>query len=347
MTNMKIRKLPWIIISILMVSTIFYSATSIRPVSAQGTPVIFVDPSQAAIYTQSTGTQFGLNVSIANITGLAGLQFTLNWTTGVVNCVSLAENLFQTVTPPDQASNIWKIQLKYNNTDGSAQYGVTYQDMGAAQDGGYAPINVTEPAYPEGKLAAAVMNFNVTQMPDVGSYVDVLFTITIAKAGDVSGAAIPIGVENATYRIYGPPVVNTVVTPIQWNSQTFNVTTVSNETVVPGTVAFVGGPPTWALTFNITGSAPGGTAYVNVTIPIGLMNSPAGNWTVNVNGVPMTPQVTNDTTNTYLYLTGLTVQLSEEPVTITGTIPEFTLLFIPLLMATTLIAYALRRRRRL
>lgn len=343
MTNMKIRNLPWIIISILMISTIFYSATSIHPVSAQGTAVLFVDPPTAAIYTQSTGAQFGVNVSIANITGLAGLQFTLNWTQGVVSCVSISENLFATVTPPDSASNIWKLQLKYNNTDGTALYAVTYQDMLAAQTGGYAPINITEPAYSEGKLAAAVMTFNVTQIPAAGSYVDVPFTITVAKASDVVPSPIPVSVGNATYRIYGPPVINTVVTPIQWNSQTYNVTTVSNETVVPGTVAFVGGPPTWSLSFNLTGTD-GDTAYVNVTIPIGLMNSPAGNWTVNVNGVPVTPQVTNDTTNTYLYFTA---HLSEEPVTIIGTIPEFTLLFIPLLIATTLIAYALRRRRRL
>lgn len=343
MTNMKIRKLPWIIISMLMISTIFYSATSIRPVSAQGIAVLLVDPPTAAIYAQPTGAQFNVNVSIANITGLAGLQYTLNWTAGTVSCVSMTENLFTTVTPTDSASNIWKIQLKYNNTDGSALYGVTWQDMGAAQDGGYAPTNITEPNYPDGKLATAVMTFNVTQIPAAGSYVDVPLNITIAKAGDVAGAAIPIAIENATYRIYGPPIINTVVAPIQWNGQTYNVTTVSNETVESGTVAFVGGPPTWSLLFNITGTS-GDTAYVNVTIPIGLMNSPAGNWTVNVNGAPVTPQVTNDTTNTYLYFTA---HLSEEPVTIIGTIPEFTLLFIPLLMATTLIAYVLRRRRRL
>jgi len=341
MTNMKIRKLPLIIISILMISTTLYSATSLRPVSAQGTAALLVDPPTAAIYSQPTGAQFNVNVSIANITGLAGLQFTLKWNTGTVSCTSITENLFTTVTPPDQSSNIWKVQPpKYNNTDGSALYGVTWQDMGAAQDGGYAPANITTANYPEGKLAAAVMTFNVTTVPANGSYVDVPFTLTVVKAGDIAGAAIPIGAQNATYRVYGPPIINTVVTPITWNDQTYNVTTVSNETVVDGTVAFVGGPPTWSLSFNVTGTD-GDTAYVNVTIPMGLMIGP---FNVTVNGVAVTPQITSDATNTYVYITA---QLSEEPVTIIGTIPEFTLLFIPLLMATTLIAYALRRRRRL
>jgi hypothetical protein len=340
MTNTKIRKLPWIMIGILIISAIFYSATSIRPVSAQETAVLLVDPPTAAIHTDSTGAQFGVNVSIANITGFVGLQFTLNWDAGVVNCTSITENLFATLTPPDQSSNIWKVQPpKYNNTDGSAIYGVTWQDMGAAQDGGYAPANITEANYPEGKLAAAVMTFNVTTIPATGSYVDVTFNITLAKAGDIAGAAIPISAENATYRIYGPPIINTVVTPITWNGQTYNVTTVSNETVVDGTVAFVG-DPTWSLSFNLTGTD-GDVGYVNVTIPMGLMIGP---FNVTINGAPVTPQITSDETNTYIYVTA---QLSTEPIEIIGTIPEFTLLFIPLLMATTLIAYAVRRRRRL
>jgi hypothetical protein len=335
MTNMKIRKLPWIIISILMISTIFYSATTIRPASAQTGATLLVEPPSAAIQTQTTGAQFNLNVSIANITGLAGLQFTLNWTAGVVTCLTLSENLYATVTPSAHQDNIWKINLKKDNQ--SVTYAYTYQDLISAQTDGYCPINVT------GELTAALMTFNVTQIPDAGSYVDVPFTFTIAHAGDVLASAIPMIAENATYRIYGPQVVNTMVTPIQWNGQTYNVTTVSNETVVNGTVGFVGGPPTWSLSFNLTGTN-GDTGYVNVTIPIALMNCPAGNWSVNVNGVPVTSQFTNDTTNTYLYFTA---HLSEEPITIIGTIPEFTLLFIPLLMATTLIAYALRRRRRL
>lgn len=345
MTNIKTRKLPWILIGMLMISTIFYSATSIRPVSAQTTAVLFVDPPTAAIQTQPTGAQFSLNISIANITGLVGLEFDVNWTAGAVDCLSITENLFATLTPVDQQSNIWNLKKTFNNTEGTLVYAQLWQDLNAAQAGGYAPANITEPTYPEGKLAAAIINFNVTQIPDVGSYVDVPFIITVALPSDALANQIPIDVVNATYRIYGPPSVFTNVIPVQWNSQTFNVTTVSNETVIPSTVIFVGGPPTWSLAFNVTGNF-GDIGYVNVTIPKGLMDSPGGNWTVNVNGAPVTTEATNDTMNTYLYFV-TSIPPTEGQVTIIGTIPEFAWLFIPLLMTTTLIAYALRRRRRL
>lgn len=330
MTNMKIRNLPWIIISILMISTIFYSATSIRPASAQTGAMLLVEPPSATIQTQATGTQFALNVSIANITGLAGLQFTLNWTAGVVNCLTLNENLYATVTPTAHQDNIWKLTLKKDNQ--SAQYAYTYQDIISAQTDGYCPINIT------GELAAALMTFNVTQIPAVGSYVDVPFTITVAKPGDVLGVKIPgVSIQNSTIRLLGPP--QTLVHDILFNGNHYNVTTMSNETVIQGSAAFVATPnPT--LSFNVSGPD-NDTAYVNVTIPIALMNSPQGNWTVNVNGTPVTPIITNDTTYTYVYFT---THLSNELVTII--VPEFTLLFIPLLVATTLIAVALRRRKR-
>ena len=335
MTNMKIRKLPLIIISILMISTALFSATSLRPVSAQGTAVLLVDPQTASIYAQPTGTQFDVNISIANITGLAGLSFDFAWDNpALLKANSITEVLYHTLTPSASWSNIWNLGLKFNNTAGTASYAQTWQDMGAAQADGYSPANIT------GKMATATLTFNVTQVPAAGSYVDVNLTLANVKAGDLDGVAIPISSQNTTYRIYGPPIINTKVTPITWNGNTYNVTTVSNETVVDGTVAFVGGPPTWSLSFNVTGTD-GDTAYVNVTIPMGLMIGP---FNVTVNGVAVTPQITSDETNTYVYITA---QLSEEPVTIIGTIPEFTLLFIPLLMATTLIAYALRRRRRL
>ncbi len=58
MTNMKIRKLPWLIISILMISTIFYSATTIRPASAQTGATLLVEPPSATIQASATGAQF-------------------------------------------------------------------------------------------------------------------------------------------------------------------------------------------------------------------------------------------------------------------------------------------------
>jgi hypothetical protein len=83
--------------------------------------------------------------------------------------------------------------------------------------------------------------------------------------------------------------------------------------------------------------------YVNVTIPKNLMSkNPSDLWKVYVNGQATTPIVSESTANWYLYITA---SLSTKKVEIIGTIPEFTMLFIPLLMAATLIAIALRRRK--
>jgi hypothetical protein len=319
-----------------MITTIFFSAANVHPASAQATSLLLVVPDSNTIQTQASGTTFNLNVSVANLTLLAGLQFTLNWTYGV-SCTTLTENLFATVTPPADTDNIWKIQFKKDNVAMNVLYGLTYQDMGAAEDAGYAPINITAPTYPNGELAAAMMTFNVTSIPASGSYTDVNFTITVAKAGDVSGTALPISVENATVRLMGPPLVQTLSQPVAGTS--YNITTVTNETVIDNSATFTGTPmPT--LSFNVTGPD-GDTAYINVTIPLALMNGTAiTDWTVKVNGTVVTPTITSDATNTYVYLTA---PLSTEVVTMT--VPEFALLLIPLLMATTLIAVALRRRR--
>lgn len=340
--NLKIRNLPLIIISILLISVILYSATTIRPALAEGTPVIFAVPSQTVLKNANVGTLFSVNVSIANITGVAGVEWKLSWNSSLMNCTSITEYLFATVTPTDKQDNIWKINLKKDNAAGNAQYALTYQDLALAQTDGYAPINVTSSAYPGG-LATAILNFSVTLVPPVNSYYDCDFKFETVNIGDLTATRIPTANQTGTYRIYGPP--ETTNTQVLYGGTNYTVTTTTNASLVPGSMEFAKlNATSYKLDFNLTGTD-GTTAYVNVTIPKALMSiGPSDNWMVDVNSQEVTPTVTSDTTNWYLYIT---TTLSTKNVEIWGTVPEFTVLLIPLLITATLVAVGLRRRKRL
>jgi hypothetical protein len=257
-----------------------------------------------------------------------------------MNCTSIVEKLYATVTPTEEQDNIWKISLKKDNVAGEATYAVTYQDLSRAQDGGYCPINVTSADYPQG-LVTAVLTFSVTLVPPVNSYYDSIFNFTKVNVGDVLAQDLNVTGQNGQYRIYGPP--ETTNTQISFEGHDYTVTTATNASLVPDSVEFAKlNDSSYKLDFNLTGTD-GATAYVNVTVPKALMSiGVSDSWIIDVNGVEATPIVTSDATNWYLYVT---TTLSTKNIEIFGTIPEFTLLFIPLLMAATLVAFGLRRRK--
>jgi hypothetical protein len=326
----------------LLISTVLYSTTTVRPALGAETPVIFLQPSENILTNANVGTLFNVNVSIANITGIAGVEWRLAWNSSLMNCTSITENLYATVTPTDKQDNIWKIFLKKDNAAGNAQYAITYQDLGLAQTDGYAPINITSSAYPAG-LATAILTFNVTLAPPANSYLDCDFKFEVVNIGDMNAIRIPTANQTGHYRIYGGPEITTTLVP--YLGTNYAVTTTTNASFVTDSMNFVKlNATSYKLEFNLTGTD-GTTAYVNVTIPKALMSiNPSDSWTVNVNGVSNTPIVTSDATNWYLYLT---TTLSTKTVEIWGTVPEFTMLFIPLLMAATLVAVGLRRRKKL
>jgi hypothetical protein len=267
----------------------------------------------------------------------------MSWDPTLLSCLELAENLFHTVTPPAEYDNIWSIKLTKNNTAGTLLYAQTFQDIPRATDGGYCPINISTANYPEGKLAIAVITFNITQVPAANMYSACNFTLLPVKLGDNSEISQPIPktVTDGYYVIYGPP--ETIQHTVTFGGTNYTVTTATNVSVVQGSVVFTKvSDNDYELHFNLTG-ADGSTGYVNVTIPKALMSIGTGDqWNIVVNGLPVTPTVTSDATNSYLYFT---TSLSTKSVTIIGTIPEFTMLMIPLLMAIGLIAVGIRRRK--
>lgn len=342
-TNMKAKNFHLVFLSILITLAVFCSTTTVPAHSANvSTAEILIDPQQTVLTNVNVGASFKINVTLANITGLAGLEFQVHWNSSLLSCTGFTENLFAAITPSGETDNIWVIKKATNNTGGFVHYAVTFQDTDRAITGGYAPINITTDLYPEGKLAAAILTFNVTQIPNVnGVYTDTFDFGLSVKAGDISATPIPVTSANGYYTIYGPP--ETSSNNVVKDGTTYVVTSVSNASVVSGSMTYV---QNWTITFNLTGTG-GTTGYVNVTIPKDLvrLNQTADLWTVKVNDTLVTPIISENATHTSLYITA---SLSTETVTVTGTIPEFPMLMaIPLLMVVTLIAIGLRRRRRI
>ena len=343
--NLKSQGFHWVLMSILIISAMLYSASTFPTCSANASSsaTVFVDPPQSIFNTATVGTSFVVNVTVANITGLLGAQFTLSWNATLLTCTKLTEILYHTVTPEDSWSNIWSIKSSINKTGGYASYAQTFQDSSLAIEGGYAPVNITTANYPpEGKLALASLTFNITAVPPTKYYeCNLTLSDVIMGDGGVPAVQIPTTSVDGHYIIYGPP--ETINTTVTYGGNSYTVTTVSNASVVQGSMGFTKvSDSNYTLGFNLTG-ADGSTGYLNVTIPKALMSINTGDqWTVKVNGTQVTPTVASDATHWYLYFT---TSLSTKPVTIIGTIPEFTLLIIPLLMIVTLIAVGLRRRR--
>ena len=342
--NLKMKNLNWIFTGVLLISAMLYAASNIHTASAIATtPLVFVNPSNTVFNAPTVGTTFTVNVTIANVTGLAGAQFTLSWNASFLSCISIQENLFHTVTPSASYSNIWSLNLKYNNTTGTADYAQTWQDTTTAQDDGYAPTNVTTTTFPPyGKLAIAVLTFNITKVPAANTSSEFNLTLTPVKIGDIDGTPMDKTVVNGHYKIYGPPEITN--TGIVYNGTTYVVTTVTNASVVPSSMTF--NATAFSVSFNLTG-ADGTTGYVNVTVPKNLvrLNQTSDQWIVTVNGTLVTPIISENATHTFFYIT---TPLSTKPVTIIGTVPEFpTLMVIPLLAIVTLVAVELRRRKRI
>lgn len=338
--NKKLKSFHLIFMSILLISAMAYSASLLPTCSAAaGGPTVLVDPAETVVTNAAINTQFKLNVTVANITAFVGAQFTLSWNSSLMNCTKIEEILYHKVTPEASWSNIWQIKSTYNNTAGTANYAFAFQDNKAAAADGYAPINVTMANYPPvGKLALAVLTFNVTKIPDKNTMLDCNLTLSKVTIGDINAIAIPVTLVNGHYVIYGPPETSSF--NVVKNSTTYVVTTVSNASVVPASMGYAAN---WTLNFNLTG-ADGTTGYVNVTIPKNLISvASTSEWNITVNGVQTAPLVSQNTTHWFLYIT---TSLSTKSVKIIGTVPEFPLLMaIPLLIAATLVAAVLRRRR--
>lgn len=157
---------------------------------------VYVDPPKVEDVGLVPNTKFNVSVRVDNIPaspGLAGVQFRLTWNSSLINCTSIQEILFHAVTPPDSWSNIWSLQLKYNNTGGYADYAETFQDTTLAIADGYAPIS--------GNQIVANFTFNVKA---VGKC-DLHFDPSKVLLGDPDGLPIQEQLADGFFSNLAPP----------------------------------------------------------------------------------------------------------------------------------------------
>lgn len=126
-----------------------------------------------------------------------------------------------------------------------------------------------------------------------------------------------------------------------WEWIPFNVDVVSNSTVSD----FSFNPESALIRFNVDGKR-GTNGFCRVTIPKDLLDADESNWTVIIEGNPVTPKINEDTNSIHLYFT---YNHNMKIVEIIGTkaIPEFpSWIIIPLFLIATLVVIVYRNRLR-
>jgi hypothetical protein len=167
------------------------------------TPVVFVDPQSSIFSNAPVGFTFLVNVTVANVTNLAGIQFSLRWNSSLLYCNRMTDVFFHDpliTKPSDITSNIWDLSSSINNTAGTALYAFTWNSVKQAEAGGYAPANITTtgdaygiPGYPwpEGKHGVATFNFTVLQTPNFTVPVlSCVLNTSSVKLGDINAQPI-------------------------------------------------------------------------------------------------------------------------------------------------------------
>lgn len=149
---------------------------------------------------------------------------------------------------------------------------------------------------------------------------------------------IPHQVENGTLTI-----IHRKVHPIIVDSLQTQIVTQSNSTISPIDYRYLISHE--MIRFNATGLS-GFKGYCNVTIPKMLM---WGTWIVMVDGQQVTPRITEDSTNTYIYFTYNFQSTRQITIISSHVIPEFstTMMFITMLFLGLAIvsAFKLSKRR--
>jgi len=191
------------VLTAFMITTTILGFATIFPIHAVNGATVFVDPKDNTFPPppMGVGSTFKVNVTVANITGLAGLSFKLRWDPTLLNCTAIQEILFHTVTPEASVTNIWNLGLKFNNTAGTADYSQTWQDLTTAQADGYAPTSIVPANFTEGKLAAAMLTLKILKAPGVGQSLTCALDLSDVKAGDINAGAIAVTVVDGTYTL--------------------------------------------------------------------------------------------------------------------------------------------------
>jgi hypothetical protein len=201
---------------------------------------------------------------------------------------------------------------------------------------GYTKVNITltPTAYPYGTGTLATMTFNVTTSPGVSKLL-----LNDTKLLDFEAKEVLHKVQHGYYQLH-----EVLIHPIVWDTETFDVITVSNTSVTPVPMLF--NQPHMMLYFNVTGYD-NTIGFVNITIPKDLLYSSPSDWFVIVKGEKVEVTLVENATHVSLYFT---FSLSSTTVYVLGTsvIPEMPPNILMLaLLAATLMGLAVAKKARL
>jgi hypothetical protein len=156
--------------------------------------LMFVDPQDNSFPPpyMTVGSTFDINITLFNITGIAGIQFYVTWDPTLLNCTNMTEVVYHKWTPSAHWGNIQSIRLEYNNTGGYADYGQLWGDLSAAREDGYAPGNITTTTNPpNGTQTVATLTMMVVKLPTMAEgSLSCPLNITVAKVGDMDANSI-------------------------------------------------------------------------------------------------------------------------------------------------------------
>jgi len=198
-----LKRKDWLLLSLLALLALSFTAAF--PAYATNGAKVFVDP--ASIITDTAqnpvNSTIQVNVTIANMTGLVGLEFKMRWNSSLLTGVSMEDLLFSDV-PPGEEGNIYK--LRHIVSADEVWYAYTYMDIYQAFAGGYAPkdINMTTNP-PDGKRTAAVITLQVEKEPTMAEgFLETALEIYVSKAGkavDTDVEPIPHVVEDGYFKL--------------------------------------------------------------------------------------------------------------------------------------------------
>jgi parallel beta-helix repeat protein len=189
-------------------------------------------------------------------------------------------------------------------------------------------------------------NHNWNQTYPIGGNYWSNFTGADIKSGKNQNLTGSDGIIDTPYNLYvnntdGYPLTDPIIffDPGIWEWKQYYVNCISNSTLSDFYFNPLEGP---FIRFNASGEN-GTSGFCRVIVPKGLLNSQNG-WNVLINEEAVTPTISEDSHNTYLYFT---YSHSSKTVEIMGTttIPEFpSWIILPLTITATLIAVVMRRR---
>ncbi len=231
------------------------------------------------------GDEITFNITAVDVEDLQNWQITLTWDPALLNFSEIYLPSDHVFAPIDSAINPDAPGARAMVTPllvvgpGYVSWGCTYLNDPYWTFNGTGTLCqvklkiIRQPSSPQSTCTIGLVN----------QYADTF--ILNAAEGD-----IPFTIENATYTYK-------LVSPVIHQVLDFTVLTYTNTSIIAGAIDYdITGA--WIEFLQVTG-APGTSAYVNITLPKGLIWDA---WKVYIDGAEVTPQVTEDGANTYIYI---------------------------------------------